>query len=255
MIERRHNPAESYRNHKRVLFIRSLYATWADIHDMVREYQHQQTLDYERIDNMMENRLRILRDVSNDLYRIPEELHLEHKRQRMFDRIFAEMWHEMDKVRGNIRLLEAYHQDVGRFHESSDKVLDAIHRLDTQVLNTASKEMPRLLNRIRRIMDKIIPLFEQILALYHDNDVILRTVYFDRKNLEKYVGKPVQDYFFPLLHGSTGQGYVELVRSLCESGHTPEAKRVIKELSKRAESTPRLKPFHAECKRLLEDEK
>ena len=101
-----HNPEESWRNHQRIIFIKGFYKARHEILDMYQSFQNAQRIEHTVIDNLLELRLRELKDLSHILYRVDDESEVEATKQRMFDKVLGEIWHELGKARDNIRLLE-----------------------------------------------------------------------------------------------------------------------------------------------------
>ncbi len=246
-----HDPKLSWRNHQRVRFIKGLYFTWHELNSLCGQFEAEGKIPHDAIDSLLETHLRQLKDLSHNLYRMPDSWELEQKRQRVLDRILGELWHELDKARDNARLLEAYHTEQTSFSADDDKTIQALGRLNSQVLNAARKEQPFLLRRAKRMMEKLMPLFEAILHVYSDNPVVLRTLYFDREEFEKLLGENALDHFFRLMYGSVGKGYVALIESLAETQHIIRANTAYDELKQRAQSNSRLRPFAKEAEALL----
>lgn len=240
-----HDPETSRRNHQRVRFIKGIYQTWRDLNSIVETYETRGEINHQIIDNLLENQLRILKDLSHLLYRMPESWELEQKRQRVLDRILGELWHELDKARDNVRLLESYHSGDG--NEDQDKTIQALNRLNSQVIGAARRELPTLLKRARRMMEKLMPLFEAILHLYNDNAVVLRTIYFERESFAEILGPNALDHFFRLIHGSVGEGYRALIESLIDTKHIDHAEDALAQLKERAQHNSRLRPFVKRC--------
>ncbi|MBI1390229.1 MAG: hypothetical protein GC154_17455 [bacterium] len=238
-----HDPQTSSRNHKRIRFIKGLYQTWYEMKRLYDSFEESGEASHDQINDLLETQLRVLKDLSHDLYRMPESQELEQRRQRVLDRILGELWHELDKARDNARLLETYHGDPDQILRDDDKTLQALRRLNTQVISTAQRELPILLRRAKRMMDKLVPLFEAILHLYHDNDVVLRTIYFERPFFERVLETPVLEHFFRLIHGSVGEGYSVLIESLLNTRHFEQAEAAIAELHDKAHTNPRLRPY------------
>lgn len=223
------DPRESWLNHQRIRFIKGFYLIRRMVNELFYEYEHSGEIGHERIDQLLESQIRDLKDLSHILYRQPDEQEIDRKKQRIFDKVFGEMWHELDKARDNIRLIEAYSfYDTEELPEK-DKTLKALGRLDQQVLNAARRDLPYLLRRSKRIMDKLVPLFEDILGVYEKNTIIFRSLYFSRDQLDELCEPSVVDYFFPLIHSSVGKGYVRLLESLIASKHLREAEKVLQE--------------------------
>lgn len=246
-----HDPQTSWRNHQRVRFIKGLYYTWHDLNAINNAFFEEKKISHDAIDSLLETHLRHLKDLSHNLYRMPESWELEQKRQRMLDRILGEIWHELDKARDNARLLESYHLEKEGFTAGEDKTLQALSRLNSQVLNTARKEFPILLRRAMRMMEKLMPLFEAIIHIYADNTVILRTLYFEREEFNSLIGPNALDYFFRLMYGSVGKGYASIIESLVETQHYEHAKEALAELKQRAQSNSRLRSFVKQSEALL----
>ena len=201
-----HDPQASWRNHQRVRFIKGLYYTWHKLNQLSDAFIEDGKISHDAIDSLLETHLRQLKDLSHHLYRMPESWETEQKRQRILDRILGELWHELDKARDNARLLESYRTETVSFASDDDKTLQALSRLNSQVLNTARKELPVLLRRAKRMMEKLMPLFEAIIHVYADNPVVLRTLYFEREEFETLIGPHALDHFFRLMYGSVGKG-------------------------------------------------
>jgi hypothetical protein len=220
----------SWRNHQRIRFIKGFYKTRKLVSNLFYEFERTGEISHTQIDDILETQIRKLKDVSHILYRMPDEFLIDRRKQRIFDKVFGEMWHELDKSRDNIRLIEVYaqHADSGLTEKNGrDKVMRAISRLDQQVLNAARRDLPFLLRRSRRIMDKLVPLFEDILHVYKDNEIILRSIYFSRDKLDDFCNPSTIDYFFPLIYGSVAEGFFRLVQSMIRSQHFNEAQAIV----------------------------
>jgi len=72
-------------------------------------------------------------------------------------------------------------------------------------------------------MEKLVDLFERILPVYRDNDVIFRTLFFSRQSLDPYCEPDAVSYFFRVLFNTVQVGYLELIRSLIRTKHISEA--------------------------------
>lgn len=236
------NPRElepNLRNHKRVLFIRGLYKTWYEVNTFYKQYESSGTISHHLVDDLLERHVRRLKDLAHDLYRTPENEHIEHKRQRLFDRLLGELWHELDKMRDNIRLLESYQLEEAHYI-NDDKMLLSLYRLDSQVIGNARRELPKLVRRIKRFINKLIPLFEQILPLYRDNIVVLRTLYFSRHEFEYIIQQSVPHYFFPRIFASVEEGFQTLIHSLIETRHLAEARHALAEFESVRDAQPEI---------------
>jgi len=89
------------------------------------------------------------------------------------------------------------------------------------------------------MMDKLVMLFEQILHVYKDNQVILRTLYFSRREFDPLCKPDTVTYFFPILFGSVPLGYKRLIHSLLQSKHIEAAQNVLQEFQDWTKENPR----------------
>lgn len=227
MIQKFNDPKSSWRNHKRIRFIKGFYQTRHLLINMINRFEQNEPITHTQIDNLLETNLRELKDLSHFLYRPQKKRQIDKGNQRLFDKILGTLWHELDKARDNIRLCEAYTS-----HEmfEGDQAYRSLSRLDNQILSSAKKDLPRQLQRAKKLMAELVPLFEKIFPVYKNNEVILRTLYFSRRELDRLCSPSTVKYFFPLLHGSVPVGYYYLIRSLAETKHFDYADRVLHEL-------------------------
>ena len=119
-----------------------------------------------------------------------------------------------------------------------DKTLRAITRLDQEVLNAARRDLPFLLRRSKRIMETLVPLFEDILPVYRGNNVVLRSIYFAKDILDPLCHPSAVEYFYPILYNSTEIGYYQLLDSLVSSKHIKHAERVLHDFKTWTEKNP-----------------
>lgn len=231
MKHRVHDPEVSWRNHQRVRFVTGFFKVCARVEEIHAEFEKHGSIGHDVVDELLESHLRDLKDLSHVLFRMPDTRKIDRRKQRLFDKVFGEMWHEMDKARDNIRLLEAYADSPGGEGVDGDAVPDLkpIKQLRGQVLTAAKNDLPRQLRRAKRMVHALVPLFEQILPVYRDNDIILRSLYFSRNDLDPYCHPSAVEYFFPILWGSVGKGYLALVRSLVRTRHFERAQEVVAE--------------------------
>ena len=249
-----HDPETSWRNQQRVQFIKGFYKMRHIVLDLCRQYEQNEVIKHEMIDSLLESHLRNLKDLSHTLYRMPDTEQIDRKKQRLFDKVLGEVWHELDKARDNIRLIEAYTEQS---EESEDKMVRSINRLRFQVLAVAQKDLPRQIRRTRRMMEKLVPLFEKILPVYEKNEIICRSLYFSRKDLDPYCRPSTVEYFFPLLFGSLEAGYLALVKTLAQTKHISAAQGVLNEfrnyVSRHPKSASLLKTAENELKTILKE--
>ncbi len=217
--------SKSWRNHQRIAFIKGFYKARQDVMQLCRHYENNHVLDHDAIDSVLENHLRELKDLSHTLYRVesPESKEME---QRLFDKVIGEVWHEMGKARDNMRLLEAYTTQVSGINQ---KFARSISYLEKQVIASARRDLPGQMKRSHRMMEKLVSLFELILPLYRDNDIIFRTLYFSQNTLDPFCEPNAVEYFFRTIFGSVAEGYVQLIRSLLNTKHILAAQDVLEE--------------------------
>jgi len=220
--------------------ISGFYKVRGFVRDLVDQYEKQEEIAHETIDLLLETQLRALKDLSHVLYRLPDDNQIDRKKQRLFDKVLGELWHELDKARDNIRILEVYANEI---HHGEDKVEMALSRLDKQILNSARRDLPLQLRRVRRVVEVLVPLFEQILPIYRNNAIVLRTLYFDRESLDALCQPSTIEYFYPIIYNSVGEGYLALIRSLLETRHLSQAQTALKELEAWVNTHPAEKPF------------
>ena len=235
------DPKNSWRNHQRIRFIKGFYITRKLVDDLFNNFERTGEISHEEIDFLLETHIRYLKDLSHILYRMPDDKAVDRKKQRIFDKVFGEMWHELDKARDNIRLIEAYSAHMAASNgevTKQDKTLRAITRLDQEVLNAARRDLPFLLRRSKRIMETLVPLFEDILPVYQGNDVVLRSIYFAKDILDPLCYPSAIEYFYPILYGSTESGYFQLLESLISSKHTKHAEKVLLDYKAWMENNP-----------------
>lgn len=229
------DPSVNWRNYQRVRFIKGFYKIRGFVEELCGQYEKKKEIAHDTIDLLLETQLRALKDLSHVLYRMPDDSRIDRKQQRLFDKVLGELWHELNKARDNIRILEVYADEV---HPGEDKVGMALNRLDKQILNAAHRDLPKQLRRVRKAVNILVPLFEQILPLYRNNPIVLRSVYFDRKSLDSLCPPSAIGYFYSIIYGSVGEGYYELLCSLMETKHRPQAKEVLEELEAWVASHP-----------------
>ncbi|MBN2329299.1 MAG: hypothetical protein JXR73_19315 [Candidatus Omnitrophica bacterium] len=216
----------SWRNYQRLRFIKGFYAIRKLVQDLFYHYEQSGDISHEKINILLEKHLRELRSLSDTLYHMPDDENVDRKKQRGFDKVLSELWHELDKTRDNIRIIDAYTEEQT---PAEDKVFKALNRLDKQIVNQARRNLPLQLRHARRIIDILVPLFEQILPIYQSNFVLLRTLYFYRAELDPLCPPSTAQYFFPIIFGSVEKGYLELIQSLVETKHMNHAESVLHE--------------------------
>ena len=216
----------SWRNYQRIRFIKGFYCIRHLVKDLFDNYEKNNDISHEKINTLLETHLRELRKLSDILYRLPDDKTVDRKKQRGFDKVLVELCHELDKTRENIRIIETYEEEIA---PEEDKVFKALNRLDKQIYSAAQRDLPTKLRRAKRIIDILAPLFEQILPIYRNNRVVLRTLYFDRSELDKLCKPSTVEYFFPIIYDSTAEGYQELILSLIRTKHLDHAKTALNE--------------------------
>ncbi len=225
-----HDPITSWRNHQRIQFLKGFYKNRQLVLQLVKEYEQTGEIAHEKIDRILETHVRSLKDISHVLYRMADERHIDRMKQRLFDKIMGEMWHELDKARNNIRLIEAYsgtqnHQTTPK----GDTVWRKLSTLDRQILSSARRDLPQELERVKKIVDQLVPLFETILPIYRENEVVIRTLYFSKDYFDSLCPPSSVEYFFPLLFGSIPEGYLILIRSLIKTKHLKQSQEILGE--------------------------
>lgn len=221
-----HQTKESWRNHQRIAFIKGFYKARYELLELCAQFQSQQTVRHDLIDDVLENHLRELKDLSHTLFRVklPEEKDME---QRLFDKVLGEVWHELGKARDNIRLIEVY---TVQDHGLKDRFARSVSWLEKQVIASARRDLPGQMKRSHQMMEKLVSLFERILPVYRDNEVIFRTIYFSRAELDSYCEPEAVSYFFKVMFNSVQVGYLELIRSLLHTKHITDAQDALKHL-------------------------
>src|SRR5690606_1411544 len=101
MIILEHNPISSWRNYQRVQFLKGFYTTRLLVDDLLNEFQVTNKIPHESIDNLLEFHLRALKDLSHELFRMPDDKCTDRRIQRIFDKLLGALWHEMGKFRDN----------------------------------------------------------------------------------------------------------------------------------------------------------
>lgn len=235
-----HDPATSWRNYQRIRFIKGFYQTRQLVADLFLQFERTGDLSSKQIEDLLNKYLRELRDLSLILYHMEDDQVVSHKQQRIFNKVLGELCHEAEKARDNIRIVEAYWEET---NHANDKVLKKLTVLDKQIMNTARRDLPLQFRRVKRIMDVLGPLFEQILPVYRDNMVITRTLYFDRESFDRLVEPSTVAYFFPLIFGSIAEGYLTLIRFLIGTRHLKQALDVMVEFGSWIETHPGDRPY------------
>jgi len=236
-----HDPQLNWRNNLRVRFIKGIYQLRRVLESLFEISERTQVPSHSYIDRILEKHLRVLKDLSHILYRVTDRGDISCKHQRLFDKFLGELWHELDKARGNARLLE--------FYASEDEINDNNHlrglrQLDRQVLAAARRDMPVQIRRARKLMDRLIPLFERILPLYRSNEVVIRTIYFSQDFFDRVLDRPSTVYFFDIIFpGKVGEGYNFLCESLEQSRHFDQAREACEEAIRILSSQPRKSPY------------
>ena len=250
-----HDPKVNWQNNLRVQFVKGIYQMQSVVETLFDIYERTGKVSHGYIDRLLERHLRVLKDLSHILYRLADDNTVDRKQQRLFDKFLGELWHELDKVRDNTRLLEVY----GTEDVLNDAVkMRGLRQLDRQVLAAARRDLPVQLRRARRLLARLIPLFEAILPLYRDNEVIVRTVYFARDFFDKTLGRPSTEHFFNIIFpGGLSEGYWLLARSLEQTCHFDHARDVYEEavrvLSETRPKDPRLPEFRERLAALKEN--
>jgi len=120
-------------------------------------------------------------------------------------------------------------------------MMQRVSRIDSQVINAARRDLPFQFRRAKRLMDQLVPLFEHILPVYKDNEIVLRSIYFAREELELLVEPNTVEYFFPLMYGSVEEGYARLIRSLFHTKHDLQACMVMEEMMEKSKENPKIR--------------
>lgn len=221
-----HQINESWRNHQRIAFIKGFYKARYDLLHLCDQFLSNQEVKHVVIDAVLEDHFRELKKLSHTLFRVeePEERDME---QRLFDKVLGEVWHELGKARDNIRLIEVYtEQDSGL----KDRFARSVSWLEKQVIASARRDLPGQMKRSRQMMLKLVAIFEKILPVYRDNEVIYRTIHFSRSTLDPYCEPDAVNYFFRVMFNSVQVGYLELIRSLIRTKHITDAQDALKQL-------------------------
>lgn len=244
MIPLSYDPAASHRNYQRIHFIKGFYLICKLVQDLFNTYERTGDISHDHIHTLLETHLRELRALSDTLYHLPDDAGIDRKKQRGFDKVLGELWHELDKTRDNIRIIEAYTDDTA---DEEDKMFKELNRLDKQLVAQARRTLPQQLRHARRIVDILIPLFEQILPVYRTNHVLLRTIYFDRADLDQLCEPNAVEYFFPHIFNSTAEGYQELIHALLETKHITHARFVLEEFKHWVENNPKYESIYEQA--------
>lgn len=219
------DPSQNWRNTKRVEFIKGFYQIGHSIDTMFDLYEATQHLSHTRVEKLLERNLRMLREVSYILYRVADEAGVDRRFQRYFDKLLGELWHELDKLRNNARLLETY-----QFEEAGldSRRVRGLKTIDRQIITDARRDLPRQVSRARRLYGNLVPLFESILPQYSNNAVILRTLYFSRETFDRLIGGDSLAHFYRVIfRGRVLEGYRATAQSLIDTAHYAEAKQVL----------------------------
>ena len=248
------DPKVSWRNSRRIQFLKGIYQAKSVLDSLFDVFERTGRISHSYIDRLLERHLRVLKDLSHVLYRVVDDGDIDRKQQRLFDKVLGELWHELAKARDNARLLEAY--------GSEDPVEDSesmrgLRQLDQQVIAAARRDLPVQIRRARRLLSRLIPLFESILPLYRTNEVFVRTIYFARDFFDKMMECPSGEYFFGIMFpGGVGEGYEYLGESLEKSHHFDHAREMYEEaveyLTVKQPDDPRLREFQKRIAELAE---
>ena len=239
-----YDPAASWRNYQRIRFIKGFYRIRNLVLELFDRYERSGDISHEHINSLLETHLRELRELSDTLYRMPDDDRVDRKKQRGFDKILSELWHELDKTRDNIRIIDAYFEDIS---PTDDRTYMELNRLDKQIVGQARRNLPLQLRHVRRIIDLLVPLFEQILPVYRSNKVLLRSLYFDRGELDACCKPNTVEYFFPLILETTAEGYMALFRSLLETKHLQQARSVLEEFLTWVKQNPQYESIYEQA--------
>ncbi len=239
MVSIHYDTKTSWRNHQRIKFLKEFYLSRKLVRVLLEEYERTGHIPHETIDNILEVHFRSLKDISHVLYRTPDNENTERKKQRLFDKILGEMWHELDKSRDNIRLIEAYSDSLTKREGiPKDEMWRSLSRLEDQILKAAHRDLPQQIKRVKQLMDQLVPLFEKILPVYRDNEIILRSLYFSREFFDSLCSPSTIEYFYPLLFESVAEGYLTLIQSLIRTKHLDQAEQALSELRSWVSSHP-----------------
>ena len=208
MIILEHNPISSWRNYQRVQFLKGFYTTRLLVDDLLNEFQVTNKIPHESIDNLLEFHLRALKDLSHELFRMPDDKCTDRRIQRIFDKLLGALWHEMGKFRDNIRLLEAY---TVNNHYAEDDVIRQISWLDQDVINIARMDLPQQYNNARRITQQLLPSLRRFCPFTPDNRSFyapsISRSHFDSCSNRRRSNISSEDIPFGL------RGYVRLIQS------------------------------------------
>ncbi len=233
MTKRIHNTKQSWRNQQRIQFLKNFYAARQMIEKFYQQFLDNQSISSDTIDTLIEQYLRNLKKLSQSLYQVQDDEAVERKKQRLFDKLIGELFHELGKTRDNIRLVDAHEEDA---EEHNDEFWRSLTRFGGQVISTARREIPLQVGRSVLIMNKLVPLFEQILPIYRDNEIVLRTIYLSRNYFDPLTKPSTIEYFFPILYGSVDEGYRSLIHSFLQTRHIDNAQVVLQEFRHWAKS-------------------
>ncbi len=221
-----HGTDQNWRNANRVDFIKGFYQTGHIIDSLFDLYERTEHLSHSRVDRLLERNLRVLKDLSHMLYRVADEEGVDRRFQRYFDKLIGELWHELDKLRDNARLIESYSENE---QELGGRKVRGLRQIDRQIITEARRDLPRQVRRARRLYGNLVPLFESILPQYAANHVILRTIFFSREFFNELIGGDSLTHFYRVIfRGRILEGYRVTTESLMNSAHYPEALEVVK---------------------------
>ncbi len=213
--------AQSWRNAQRVEFIKGFYQTGRLLDGLFDLFDRTQHLSHGRVNRLLEKNLRTLKDVSHVLYRVADEEGVDRRFQRYFDKLLGELWHELGKLRDNARLIESYSEGEA---EITSRHVRGLKQIDRQIIAEARRDLPRQVRRARRFYGKLVPLFESILPQYHDNFVILRTLFVMRHFFNELIEGDCLAHFFRIIfRGRVLEGYRVTAEAFLGTMHYAEA--------------------------------
>lgn len=250
------DPTQSWRNAQRVEFIKGFYQTGHAIDELFDHYERSGTLSHGRVHQLLERHLRTLKSLSFVLYRVADEEGIDRRFQRYFDKLLGELWHELDKLRDNARLLETYSEEES---DIGGRRVRGLKTIDRQIITDARRDLPRQVRIARRLYGNLVPLFESLLPLYQNDHVILRTVFFARDFFDDLIGADSLTHFYRVIfRGRIPEGYRVTAESFMQTSHFAEAIEVatagiewLKENRPNSAHIPRLNALRADAEERL----
>ena len=224
----------SQKNLQRTELLIHFYQARALFSKMFKEYENSGHIIFSDMDVLIEDNLRIVKDISHDLFKESQVSEYDKILQRTFDMMFGIMFHVLLKAKENLRLQEKYdlkriESDVQHIQNNTirertaKEIIDSLQYLKREYI-TQRSELDEEIQNARFIFDHTMSVFEGILHVYANNSAVLRSLYFQRDMLDDvYPGEGLSQVLRNIYRrGGAMAGYFFLLLDFALSGHDSE---------------------------------